>query len=533
MKKKIFKSLLAIICLLCSTSVSAYDFEVDGIYYDVVVLSDLTCKVVSGDQKYEGDIVIPSTVVYSNRTFSVVEIGNSAFGNTDITSVTIPNSVTSIEVRAFYRCNNLTHVTIPNSVTTTGRNVFEDCKNLTSVKLSDSLTKIEYLLFSGCSNLTDVTIPNSVTEIGRQAFEKCTSLTSIAIPNSVTYLSDHIFYNCTSLKSVIIGNSVSKINYNDFDGCSSLTSVTFGDAVVEIDDDAFANCSSLVDITIPNSVTTINNYVFRNCTSLKTVTFGNSVTKIGTGVFANCNALTSIYSQNPIPPTIKYESFTTAHYMSCHVYVPKDALKAYQNDEGWSEFWNLQGIDPAETVIELPTEYKYSTYSTNVALDFTDNADIKAYTATVNGTTVELTEINKVPANTGLILENVSGSASTVVVVTVGVDAVKDNALVAVKEAMDAKALVEAGAYILVDDETFQKVGEEATGTLAAGKAYLKVDNATGARILTIGGTPTSIEGVTEKAVNADDTIYNLQGVRVKTPTTPGLYIINGKVYKF
>ena len=102
MKDNIKKSLLVIVCMLSCTSVFAYDFKVGGIYYSIVSLPDLTCEVSSGDNKYKGQVTIPATVTYKNRTLTVTEIRSNAFeGCSGLTSVSIPNSVTSIGNGAF------------------------------------------------------------------------------------------------------------------------------------------------------------------------------------------------------------------------------------------------------------------------------------------------------------------------------------------------------------------------------------------------------------------------------------------------
>jgi hypothetical protein len=151
MKTKLMKSLLAVACLLSSIGASAYDFTVDGIYYNVTSFTDMTCSVTSGDVKYAGDITIPANVTYNNKTLAVTSIGDDAFMYcSGLTSITIPNSVTSIKWSAFYGCSGLTNITIPNSVTSIG-----SCA------------------FSGCSGLTSITIPNSVTSIGSYAFNGC------------------------------------------------------------------------------------------------------------------------------------------------------------------------------------------------------------------------------------------------------------------------------------------------------------------------------------------------------------------------
>ena len=125
-----------------------------------------------------------------------------------LTSVTIPNSVKTIERFAFYNCKSLTSVTIPNSVTT-----------------------IDNGTFSVCTSLTSVTIPNSVKTIGQEAFSYCRSLTSVTIPNSVTTIDDGAFIECTNLQKVNIGNSVKTIGIYAFSNCSSITQIS-SEAVV-------------------------------------------------------------------------------------------------------------------------------------------------------------------------------------------------------------------------------------------------------------------------------------------------------------
>ena len=117
--------------LLVSTFTFAYDIQVDGIYY-YVNASDLTCKVTSnGNNSYSGDINIPETINFKNKTLKVIGIGYEAFYNcTDLTSITIGESVVNIEERAFYGCSNLTSLTIPNSVTRVDDYAFSGCSSL-------------------------------------------------------------------------------------------------------------------------------------------------------------------------------------------------------------------------------------------------------------------------------------------------------------------------------------------------------------------------------------------------------------------
>ena len=106
---------------------------------------------------------------------------------------------------------------------------FSGCTILTSVIIPDSVTTIGNCAFYNCSSLTSVTIPDSVTSIGNYAFRECSSLTSVTIPDSVTTIGGYAFYGCSSLTSVTIGDSVTSIGNYAFCDCRSLTSVTFAD----------------------------------------------------------------------------------------------------------------------------------------------------------------------------------------------------------------------------------------------------------------------------------------------------------------
>lgn len=168
------KFALAALFALAFTPTFAYDFEANGIYYDIASLDNLTCKVTDGDSKYTGDVVIPGTVAYDGKTFTVISIGSGAFYCcSDLKSITIPISVTDIGPYAFWGCSDLVSISIPNTVTKVGIMSFSRCSSLTDITLSNSLVGIESNTFSGCSSLTGIKIPNSVKKIGWGAFQGC------------------------------------------------------------------------------------------------------------------------------------------------------------------------------------------------------------------------------------------------------------------------------------------------------------------------------------------------------------------------
>jgi len=222
--------------------------EVDGIYYNIYP-GDKTAKVVQGESKYTGDIVIPESFNYENTTYYVSSIGKSAFTDCNyLFSISLPTYIKSIEDRAFMNCESLSSIELPASITSLGEEVFYGCKALTSVELPASITTISYRTFMNCSSLASITIPTSVTSIGKDAFMSCVALSSIKLPASITTIEERAFYECNALTSVEFPSSVTSIGYR-----------------------AFASCEKLESIKIPASVTIMGNEAFAFCDVLKTV----------------------------------------------------------------------------------------------------------------------------------------------------------------------------------------------------------------------------------------------------------------------
>ncbi len=303
MKKTFLNFVGFFVAVLVSINLFAYDFEVDGIYYNInsngtsvsVTFKDSTYN------SYSDTVTIPATVTYDGTTYNVTTIGIHAFSNcTGLTSIDIPNSVTTIGGYAFQNCTGLTTIDIPNSVKTIDYSTFHSCTGLTTIDIPNSVTAIYASAFQNCKGLKTIDIPNSVKTIGQYAFYSCTSLTTIDIPESVTIINSYVFSNCTGLTSIDIPNSVSVIDSYAFQNCTNLTDLTIGNSVNLIAIYAFQNCTGLKTIDIPNSVTLIAQGVFQGCTNLTDVTIGNSVTTIGYSAFRDCTSLTSIGIPNSV-----------------------------------------------------------------------------------------------------------------------------------------------------------------------------------------------------------------------------------------
>ena len=445
------QKLLLLLCLLTMPFVSALGDEytdAQGVKY---TLNDDTYRVSGYTDDCAGDVIIPETVTYDGKEYSVTSIGSHAFyGCSGLTSITIPNSVTSIGDFAFRACRGLASIIIPSNVTSIGLDAFYNTSwynnqpdgivyagkllykykgtmpDGTKLEIKDGTLGITMSAFSGCSGLASVTIPNSVTSIGGNAFYNCSGLTSVTIPNSVTSIEGYAFYGCSSLTSVTIPASVTSIGSDAFTFCGELTSIIVeeGNTVY----DSRNNCNAIIE--------TESNTLIRGC---KNTVIPNSVTSIGSNSFLHCNGMTSVI----IPASVSYISIDAFTPMSltevyCFakdvpdapsyingdgieiglsfilynaiVYVPEGSVDAYKA----SSWGGCKEILPIAESASITIGGKgLTTYTSKYNLDFSGFGDeVKAYVATgydYDTKTIWLTRVKDVPAGTALMVKGAAG----------------------------------------------------------------------------------------------------------------------------
>lgn len=223
-----FKGFVMLVVMMLMTASSAMAEVIDGLRYVLDSETKTATLLPKMEGKYSGDIIVPEKVKGNDGVeYVVTSLGNSFYGCSSLTSITIPSSVTSLGRLCFSGCSSLTSINIPSSVTSLGRSCFGGCSSLTSITIPSSVISLGEYCFDSCSGLTSVSIPSSVTSLGECCFYGCSSLTSVTIPSSVTSLGKLCFSACTGLTSITIPSSVTSLGSSCFALCRKLETVYF------------------------------------------------------------------------------------------------------------------------------------------------------------------------------------------------------------------------------------------------------------------------------------------------------------------
>ncbi len=336
-----------LLCACKKDNTATHDNQ--GLYY---TLNKEETGYIASYSSYSGvkEVFIP----LEHEGIPVVALDRNAFAYSDVESVEIPITITSIGEGAFYRCESLKKVNIPISVKSIGKNLFRDCTSLKSITLHDNITSIEDGAFWGCSSLESITIPDSVTSIGHSAFSDCTGLKTVNMKQNLKRIGPYAFFACTSLTNLYLPNDVTSIGEFAFHDCTSLTynvqsglkylASNFGNPyfyligpenknitiapinllcefigsmafyecnnlktvtmfnIKQIGHSAFSNCTNLTNVTISKLVTTIDKHAFFLCKNLKEIIIPDNVITLGESVFAS-SGVTTIYCKANSQPS--------------------------------------------------------------------------------------------------------------------------------------------------------------------------------------------------------------------------------------
>ena len=297
------------------------DFPIDWYEYFIDSSLDVTTIKISADAPWvrwdsfgyckslTSIIVDPGNELYSSDE-------NGLFYNKDKTQlircprgktgvIELSDTVQDIGERAFSGCAEITSVGIPEGVTSIQEWAFSSCDSLTTVALPSTLKTIGWSAFRRSNGLRTITIPDGVTTLAMQTFANCENLESVILPDGLTYIADGLFWGCTSLTSIELPDSVERIKPNAFEGCTALTEIQWPKNLKRINRAAFAICTGLTVVDIPDGVEEIGTSAFERCENLTEITIPDSVTLIKSYALSNCPKLTTIYG---LPDTAAQEA---------------------------------------------------------------------------------------------------------------------------------------------------------------------------------------------------------------------------------
>ena len=363
-----------------------------------------------GYEKPTGDVVVPDSVPFDGTMHAVTKVAHDAFYHcTEITSVTLPDSIKSFGEYAFGKCYSLTSITIPEGVTEIPDDCFFNDTLLAEINFPAGLTAIGNEAFYHCAGPALLELPAGLTTIGVAAFIFCDSIRSLSIPGSVSTIGGWTFSRCSNLQFVQLGEGVDTIGYCAFrycgnlryinypstlkmidgfafqydsllssnlnlpDGFTTLGTLAYGDnhslttaqlpgTMVSVPDEVFWGCTSLDKVTLGEGITTIEQSAFYDCPSLHELTLPASIDSIGDSVFVGSTRIDRLEFRGSVPPAVANTDniFNDFHTL---LIVPAGSAEAYRQHRVWGLFQNI--TEDKETVVRtlqhslpaVPVEY--------------------------------------------------------------------------------------------------------------------------------------------------------------------------------
>ena len=554
---KLFRTVIAALLLLCSTTMNAYDFKVDGIYYNITGANSVEVTFTGSTymyNNYTGSIAIPENVTYNGLAFNVISIGRHAFRNSKITAVTIPNSVKVIGESSFLDCTNLTEVIIPEGVEVIENTAFENCTSITNIEISSTVNLIGSWAFANCTAIETITSYIPAENING-VFHDTSSLENVDTRNAIMYVPLGAKNAYARAVNWWTDNIIELVPEND-GKCGEnaywkldqegrvMRIFGIGDMYNYYHWDVPRFGYSIENIIIEEGITSIGDYIFNDCTELISIEIPSTLSSIGECAIYSHN-LSHIISHIPVNKLqglyINDWAFSIDE-TNCTLTVPYGAKEAYASDYNWILFTNIEELPFDLTV----TAAGYAT----LFLDYTAEipAELELYTAnTIDGNYLMMQEVTGIlPANTGVIVKGKEGKY-TFERSSEAPSAIAGNLFRGSVEDVYITPAKEAKYYVLSMKDGVVGMYEDALsgGTFKnnANKAYLvlgeknlgiydeEVDTEDPGMQLSnsyyfdFSGT-TAIEPIINEV--EDNIYYDLSGRRVENPTR-GIYILNGK----
>ena len=282
--------LLSIIVVAPITVNASEDDELTYGDFQYKIEDDNSCTITDYDGM-ASSLSIPSAI--NGHTVKQIDTG-ALSDNGIITSVTIPNGVTTIGFSAFNGCIKLEKIKFSSNLDTVCENAFNNTKWFNNQ--SNGLVyvgKVAYKYKGDMQRNTKITVKSDTVSISESAFKDCANLTAILIPSSVKHIDKYAFYNCQGLTKLNFNDGIERIENDAFGSCEKLTSVNFSETLKSIGAFAFVECKKLSEITIPQSVTSVGEYAFSGCENLASVTVSDDLPYVGGRAFEKTKWLNS------------------------------------------------------------------------------------------------------------------------------------------------------------------------------------------------------------------------------------------------
>ena len=309
----------------------------------------------------------------SGRVYNIYthndEIGEYMFASChSLKKITLPYSITSIELAAFYECSELEEIIKFDNITKIRSgafqncsklkefklpklqelesSTFEGCKSLISLEIPEGITTLPKAFAQGCSSLKNVVLPKTLKTIENRALCKCESLTSLEIPEGITDLPSYFVAGCSSLKNVVLPKSLNYVGWGAFQECSSLERIDLPNTLENIQTNAFASCTSLKYFRLPEGIKNLGDGIIAN-TSLEELHIPFFPSIMGNHVFADCHIM-HLYSDREKPYRLNEYRFQNLNYSTCTLHVPKSSREAYAEAYYWRDFGTIVEMNEGE-----------------------------------------------------------------------------------------------------------------------------------------------------------------------------------------